>query len=261
MEGVMTNITASELKRARSTVENRRDLTFHNWARPDKLEIPSNINSTVINPPTLVVLDTPNFIYANPSTMLTASHIQARNSTAQIEYSNDPAQFGTVNVGFHFWFENSSPKPVLLSTIASRLVITGVWTVFASCTTSPLQVNEIFVTSGAYLRIVEFWHRPPSSPPQEDSQFVEVAFLLADGGWCATDSPGHQKREWISNQSYDPKYSSLEIPSKGVVLFDVNLYTTTITADSTNVAVILASVACPSVQFEVRDVIQSGPPI
>jgi hypothetical protein len=260
MESIMTNITASELKRALSSVKSRRDLTFRNRVLPDKLELPSKINSPVIKPPTFVILDTPNFIYANPSTMLTASHIQARNSTAQIEYSNDPAKFGTVNVGFRFWFENSSLKPVLLSNIASRLVITGVWDVFASCTTSPLQVNDIFVISGAELRIVEFWHRPPSSPPQEDSQSVEVAFLSTDGGWCATDAPGQQKKEWISNKSYDPKYSSIEIPSKGVVLFDVNLYATTITGDS-NVAVILASVACPFVQFEVRDVIQSGPPI
>jgi hypothetical protein len=256
----MTNITASETKRALSSVENWRRLAFQNWVRPDKLEVPSNINSPAINPPTVVVLDTPTRIYGEPSTILTASHIQARNNTAQIHYLNDPAKFGTVNAGFHFWFENSSLKPVLLSNIASRLVITGVWTVFAYCTTSPLQVNEIFVTSGANLRIVQFWHRPPSSPPQEEGQFVEVASLVADGGWCATDSPGHQKREWISNNSYDPKYSSLEIPSKGVVLFDVNLSATTITSDS-NIAVILASIACPFVQFEVRDVVQSGPPI
>src|SRR5262245_27742451 len=107
MERAMTNITADST-RALSTAEIRRRLALRKPVLPDKLEVPSNINSLVVNPPTLVVLDTPNRIYANPPTMLISSHIQARNSTAQINYVVD--QVRTVDeafVGFTFWFQNS----------------------------------------------------------------------------------------------------------------------------------------------------------
>jgi hypothetical protein len=82
----MANINASELRRVLSTVGN--------------LEIPA------FNPPTVVVLDTPNNIHATPGTMLTAFHIQARNSTGQIRYSIDEGDDTDARVGFHFWWEN-----------------------------------------------------------------------------------------------------------------------------------------------------------
>jgi hypothetical protein len=261
MESVMTNITASELERARSTVKNRRRLAFRNWVHPDKLEVPSNINSPVINPPTVVVLDTPTSMFANPSTMLISTHIQARNSTAQIDYNVKRVNTSVeAFIGFSFWFHNFRANPVLLSDITSHIVLNGRWDVYGACSYVPPTSTSII--SFVDLQIVEFWKQPPSFPPQEDGQYAEVITLTADGGWCVTNFGGEQKLEWILNKSYNVGYSSLEVPPKGVVLFEMRLGTLTAPFISHDGAAnVSSSIVCPFVQFEVRDAIQHGPPI
>src|SRR5262245_33012578 len=101
MERAMTNIT-TESKRAS---EIRRRSAVRKRVLPDKLEVPATGTFSVLNPPTVVVLDTPNAIFGRPSGILRASHIQARNSTAQMQYHTyqqvNPTDY--VAVGFHFW--------------------------------------------------------------------------------------------------------------------------------------------------------------
>src|SRR5262245_3276718 len=263
MERAMTNIT-TESKRALSPAEIRR-LALRNPVLPDKLEVPSNISLPVINPPTFVVLDTPTRIYARPSSMLISSHIQARNNTAQISYTTQQElDADRVSVGFEFWFQNSSLNPVLLSNITSRVVINGMWQMSAAC--SPLRptANYTSVDALSFLKIIEFWKSTPRFAPPEDSQLAIVAHLDSFGGLCETDGdsyPGVNEREWVINKTFEMTYDSLEIPSKGAVLFDVNLYTAITIEGGPNLAQVKASVVCPSVQFEVRDAIQHGPPI
>jgi hypothetical protein len=149
---------------------------------------------------------------------------------------------------------------VVLSNITSRIVVQGQWLVYASC--SYIGPSNTAVNSLAYLQIVEFWKQPPSFPPQEDGQFVNVAALDVDGGWCPTNPAGRNNREWILNKSYDVGYSALQVPPKGVVLFDMRLRTIMAPFITHDGAVdILCSIVCPFVQFEVKDAIQSGPPI
>jgi hypothetical protein len=83
----MTNISPSELKRASTSVKDWKRLAFRNRVLPDISDVPTNITFPVIDPPTLVVLDTPDAIRARPSSMLISSNIQAGNSTAEIRYS------------------------------------------------------------------------------------------------------------------------------------------------------------------------------
>jgi len=251
----MENISASELKPVLSTVGNRRDLG-----------IPANANPPYINPPTLVVLDTPNNIYASPRAILTASHIQPGNSTAQISYhANDDGPRDTnVSVVFDFWWENSSPNLVLLTNIASHLTINGKWEVDAACYVLYPYTNLAGISSWARLRIVEFWSQPPSSPPYEGSQDSIVASIDVFGGWCPTSPPGHpstNKREWVFNKSYGVKYSSLEVPAKGTAVFEVRLQTWTDIAGGPCIAEVDSSIVCPSLQFKVTEVIQKGPPL
>jgi hypothetical protein len=256
----MTNIGASESKRARSSVDNRKR---HNWVRPDKLEVPSNINSPVLNPPTLVVLDTPNFIRATPSTILTASHIQAGKSTATMHYRIQEGEDVDAYVRFHFWWTNSGSKPVSLANITSRFVINGFWEANASCSYIAPNWNYVYLDSVAQLNIIEFWNLPSTSLPVEDHQFADVAFLEIEGGLCETNPDETDKREYVLNKSYDLKHSSsFGVPPKGVVLFEVLLDTAThIFGADTNLAIANCSMVCPFVQFEVRDAIQHGPPI
>src|SRR5262249_11458053 len=162
----MTNITASELK---ATVENRRRLALRNPVLPDKLEVPSNINSPLIKPPTFVVLDTPNNINASPPKVLTASHIQAGKSTAIMAFRIQEGE-DVGHVRFHFWWQNLGSKPVSLANITSRLVINGLWEVDAACSYIAPNVNNIYLWSLAALSIVQFWNQPPTSPPVEDDQ-------------------------------------------------------------------------------------------
>jgi hypothetical protein len=96
----MTNISPSELKRAPTTVKSRRELAFRNRILSDNFEVPTNINFPVINPPTLVVLDTPAAIRAAPSSMLISSHIQAGNSKAEIRYSIDEGEMTDAKLVF-----------------------------------------------------------------------------------------------------------------------------------------------------------------
>jgi len=256
----MTNIGASEAKRARSSVDNRKR---YNWVRPDKLEIPSNINSPVLNLPTLVVLDAPNFIRATPSTILTASHIQAGKSTATMRYRIQEGENVDAYVRFHFWWTNSGSKPVSLANITSRFVINGFWETYASCSYIAPNWNYVYLDSDARLNIIEFWNQPPTSPPVENDQYTTVAFLEIEGGLCETDPPETDKTEYVFNVSYDFKHSSsFVVPPKGVVLFEVLLDTAThILGADTNLAIANASMVCPFVKFEVRDAIQHGPPI
>jgi len=259
MESVMTNITASE--RALSPAENLRRLAFRNPVLPDKLEVPSHINSLVVNPPTVVVLDTPTSIHASPSTMLISTHVQARNSTAQIGYDVERVDAVVeAFLNFDFWFQNSRANPVLLSDITSHIVLNGRWEVYGACSYVPPTSTSIY--SFVELQIVEFWKQPPTFAPREDGQYAGVTVLIADGGWCVTNFGGEQKLEWILNKSYNVGYSSLEVPPKGVVLFNMRLGTVTdpfISHDGS--ADVSSSVVCPFVQFKVSDAIQHGPPI
>jgi hypothetical protein len=233
----MTNISTSDFKR--STVRNRRDL-----------RIPA------INPPTVVVLDTPNSIHATPGTMLTAFHIQPRNSTAQIHHAVpfdggvDESNNADATVSFSFWWENSSLNPVLLTNIASHFAINGVWEVDAECDVIYPGFNSTSIWSYVELRIVEFWNQPPSSPPYEYGQDATVVDeLRADGGLCLTDSPQTTKREWVFNKNYGVKYSSLEVPPKGVVLFKMRLFISTLLFGGFCLADVKSSIVCPFVQF------------
>jgi hypothetical protein len=78
-----------------------------------------------------------------------------------------------------------------------------------------------------------------------------------------TDPDGHQSKEWVINKSYNVKYSSLEVPPKGVVLFEVGLDTWTELSDGSGAcdAAVDSSIMCPFLQFESTEMIQKGPPL
>jgi len=188
--------------------------------------------------------------------MLTAFHIQPRNSTGQIRYSVAKGDDNDARVGFHFWWENSSSNPVLLTDITSHLTINGFWEVSAACGRFRPYDNSVSLLSVADLGVVELWNqRSTNGPP------AEVASLDIVGGLCATDPRGQHKKEWSINKSYDVKYNSLEVPPKGEVLFDVGLIIVTMIFNGPCVASVNTSIVCPFLQFEVREVIQKGPPL
>jgi hypothetical protein len=170
----MTNISPSEFKRAPTTVKNWKRLASRNRVLPDNSEVPTNITFPVIDPPTLVVLDTPDAIRARPSSMLISSNIQAGNSTAEIRYSIDEGENIDSILAFSFQFFNSGSNPVSLTNITSRLVINGVWEVSAAC--NPIIPSWSYVTlvSAADLSILEGGsQQPPIVPPEEDSQATQ----------------------------------------------------------------------------------------
>jgi len=86
--------------------------------------------SAIVKPSTLVVLDTSFLIWTQPSNMLTASHIQAQNSTAKVHYAVDsdspdlePSDSVIPLLSFYFQWENPGPNPVSLENVASHLDI------------------------------------------------------------------------------------------------------------------------------------------
>jgi hypothetical protein len=254
----MTIVSPSEFKRGQ--------LALRNWVLPDNLQVPTNLNFPVIDPPTVVVLEIPTYIHATPTTILTASHILPRTSTAQIHHlaTDDGGETTDATVGFYFWWKNSSPNPVLLTNIASHLTINGKWEVDAACDVIFPGLNEASIFSSAQLRIVEFWNQPPSSPPTEHGQYRFVLDIDVTGGLCVTSPPGHpstNKREWIINKNYGVKYSPLEVPPKGLLLFEVSLDTSTQILGGPCIAEVDASIVCPFLQFDAREAIHKGPPI
>jgi hypothetical protein len=150
-----------------------------------------------------------------------------------------------------------------LANITSRFVINGFWEAYASCSYIAPNWNYVYLNSGAQLNIIEFWNLPSTSLPVENDQYTTVAFLEIKGGLCETDPPETDKTEYVFNKSYDFKHSSsFVVPPRGVVLFEVLLDTAThIFGADTNLAIANCSIVCPFVKFEVRDAIQSGPPI
>ena len=151
---------------------------------------------------------------------------------------------------------------MLLTNIASHLTINGVWEVDAACDVLVPGLNFAFIASYAKLRIVEFWNQPPSSPRTENAQFASVVDdLKVEGGLCLTDSPQTSKREWVINKNYGVKYSSLEVPPKGVALFEMRLVTQTQIFGGPCLADVKSSILCPFLQFKSTEVIQKGPPL
>jgi hypothetical protein len=259
MEELMTNIDASELERVISTLKDRRDLALRDQVRPHSSEILPNANFRIVGLPTLVVLDTPNFVHATPRELVTASHLAPRNSTAQIHYHSEDGEQVDANVGFYFVWENTSPNPVVLANIASHLAINGVWVAEAGCSVIVPNFNNIYLDTNAHLHIFELWKQPPN-PPHEDSQSVDVAFLETDGGLCETGSPGKSKTEWVF-KGFDVKYSSLEVPPKGTVFFEVGLSTESHIFGDSCFADIRTSMVCPFLQFQLSQVVSKGPPL
>jgi hypothetical protein len=236
----------------------------------ERLKASKLANLPNINPPKFITLDTPFLIWAQPSNVLTASHIEPGNSTAQINYKQssvnlEPDNTDTVTVGFYFQWENSSSTPVLLANIASHLAVKGRWELSAASTF--IFPNVSSAIAKAQLNIFKWWNQPPTSPLFEDSQEATILELDCDGGLIF--KKGENVFEWVFN-NYDVKYSSLAVPPKGLVVFEVLLFTgisflsglpaglmtADITMDDSD-----SGVLCPFVQLEVRDAIQHGPPI
>jgi hypothetical protein len=218
-----------------------------------------------INPPTFIVLDTPFQIRATPHNILTTSHIFPQHSTAQIQYLRDQDGTEDVIVSFFFQWENSSPNSVLLANVDSHLVVEGLWEINArSASFVPMSAS---VFAGVELRLFELWNFPPTSPLYENSQTNYFLDLDVDGGivWLGAGK-GQDLYEWVFN-SYDvKKYSSFMVPPKGVVVFEVKLYSGVhIIGDGCFVSIQIAGhdafLLCPFVKLEVSEVVQKGPPL
>jgi len=224
-------------------------------------------NSSNINPPTFTVLDTPTFIHAHPRNILTASHIEPRNSTAQIRYVTTDTDEGTedASASFFFQWQNSSLNPVLLANIASHLVVKGLFEVTAALSVF-LGPNFSQLGANAELRLLELWNQPATQPLwEQDNQWTGILSVHVEGPRTPLGRIQEDEYEWVFN-GYDVKYSSLAVPPKGVVLFEVSLAwgafivggpcTASVTIEGHGSALL-----CPFVKFEVREVIQSGPPL
>jgi hypothetical protein len=223
-------------------------------------------STNVIKATTFVVLDTPFLIWAQPSNVLTASHIEPRNSTANIRHEVDsdslddtPGNSEIVSVGFYFQWENSSLNPAVLLNVSSHLAVKGLWECSASA--GLIFPDDAGVEAEVNLHLYEWWNQPPTmlTAPREIIFDMEV-----DGGF-ALGGPGTNAFTWVFN-GYDVKFTSLVVPPKGVVVFEVTLdtwigfcgdpCTADIKIDGSD-----SSVLCPFVQFEVREAISKGPPL
>jgi hypothetical protein len=226
-----------------------------------RLEALELANSPIINPPTFIVLDAPLFIRAHPHNILTASHIEPRNSTAQMRYSNDQDGEYDAFVSFHFQWENSSPNPVLLANVASHLIVKGYWEVDAY--NSLFGLDECFVIGGAELRIFEWWNQPPTSPLTENGQSALIVDLDVKGP-AAGGGAQNTKYKWVF-KGYDvKKYSSFIVPPNGLVVFEVTLDSGgEINGGLVDISIEGGdySVLCPFLQFEVREAVRKGPPL
>jgi hypothetical protein len=218
--------------------------------------------NVVINPPPVVV-DAPSYIHATPTSMLTASHIQPRNSTAQIKYSTMQEEVQTVTIGFYFPWENSSSNPVLLANVASQLVVKGLWEAEASAFFLP-DVHTSGLAAFVSLDIIEWWTQPPTRLSGAAS--TKIVDLKTDGWDAWPNNSQDAAFEWVFN-SYGLNYhSSLAVPPKGRVLFEVLVATVIYITGGPCFASITVeggdySILCPFLRFEVTEVIQQGPPI
>jgi hypothetical protein len=160
-------------------------------------------------------------------------------------------------------WENSSPFPVLLGNIASQLVIKGLWETWAAAAPPPI-LHATSVLIWYSLDLIEWWTQPPTVVLEN---LIEFPYIDTDGwdGWFSGKSQDY-KYEWIFN-SYDLHSfpPSLAVPPKGRVLFRVMLGTSMNITGTCGVAITIqggdSSVLCPFLQFEVTEVIDSGPPL
>jgi len=213
-----------------------------------------------INPPTVIVQDTASDIITQPAKMLIGSHFQPRNNTAKIEFNADSIEHDgeqIVTLAFFFRFENSSPNPMLVGNIASKLVIKGLWEAEASQAFLPL-LHKSDIMVDVELDLIEFWKGQPQHRLYgEPTRIVE----LDTDGWNAFPNDSQDSAfEWVFN-SYDVKHSSVVVPPKGLLVFEVALGTWGACFAGIHIKDGGSSVLCPFLQFEVTEVVQKGPPL
>jgi hypothetical protein len=157
--------------------------------------------------------------------------------------------------------ENSSPNPVLLSNVASHLIVKGYWE--ADAYFSLFGFGHCLVLSFADLRIFEWWNQPPTSPLTEDSQGATIVDLDVHGP--AILGRAQNTKYAVVFNGYDvKKYSSFIVPPNGLVVFEVAL-TSLGYVNGGLVEITIEggdySVLCPFLQFQVSEVVRKGPPI
>jgi len=175
--------------------------------------------------PTFILLDTPFFIWAEPSNWLIDSHVSRKESFAKVRFTESAKdQLPRIphRVSFYYVWQNDESDTTALLNVATYLVLKG----WCEASVGPPDLRPIPARAdldvSAELALFEWWNQPPTSPLFQKSQTAEALSLTASA--FGPFSSGDTETENVFN-GYDPRYSLFAVPPKGVAVFQVSMNT------------------------------------
>lgn len=167
-----------------------------------------------------ISLDTPALVIPSQDMVISSSHIQPWNSTVKVsgEWDSPYSQDGTDELSFIFVWENTGRNEAVVN-VDTALILNGYCSLYASGGT--FVYNDVQLSINASLTILQWWNQPPTSPPAQMGQSVNVIFIYAH-----TDltfySYGDPEAAGIEGY-YDLSYNTLVVPPQSTIVFEVRL--------------------------------------
>jgi hypothetical protein len=161
-----------------------------------------------------VVLDTPLFIWASQGIDSFTASKAPWNNVAKI--SSGWASYNVNDVSFIFVWQNPSDKYAVINA-ESYLTLNGSSVVAADSAFFGLQSNISWIELRVYFNILEYWNKPPTTPPFESTQLAYALDLGANGGWLGDYEVA------MVNGTYDVRYDQFVLAPLGVAIFEVSL--------------------------------------
>jgi len=175
--------------------------------------------------PTFILLDTPFFIWAEPSNWLIDSHVSRKESFAKVRFeesAKDQLPRIPHRVSFYYVWENDESDRTALLNVTTYVVLKG----WCEASVGPPDLRPIPAKAtldvSAELALFEWWNQPPTSPLSQKSQTAQALSLHASA--FGPFSSGDTETENLFN-GYDLQYSLFAVPPKGLAVFQVSMNT------------------------------------
>jgi hypothetical protein len=158
----------------------------------------------------VAIIDTPVFVFFSDGFNFQSLNVAPWNTVAKISGAwYDADQGGFDDVQFVFAWENPTDRYAVVN-VESYLTMNGNCAAWADAGffghTSLLAVDVELI-------ILEYWNRPPTIPPWESSQFMNILDLRVYSGWIAN----FERRSLYG--PYDLLYKQFILPPRGVAIF------------------------------------------
>ncbi len=203
--------------------------------RVDRRRVPTVTVVPPPIPPESVTLHRPFWILAtgsddSPTDILRDQHFEPGNSWAKVVVNRDTDDLAQYELYFYFLWQNDTGSDAVVDVSTDlRVMATAEALAEPGWVPNPLGIWSVGteghteVSALADLVVLEWWHQPPTQPPEKSAQQQPVIDVTADAGWRVIPWNGPDD-EWRSvDASYHLKYPGFVVPSGQPAVFQVGL--------------------------------------